>query len=251
MEKAVRGKSTKTFATLASLAWAMATVLTGCRFGNYTSPSPTPDATTGFYDANPQSLQFCGNGTASTCVQASTSQIPSFITAEITNPVALIVQDASTGDAILTDASGQGQTSLPIWVSSDNVTLYYANSSSPTTLWNDPTCTTTTYLQENGTIVPGAGHPIAGGTGQTVGSITLKVQVIQTFDGTNGSCGPELQAMSNCYQNVTQCGGADAGTNQQLQAQVQSIFSAFIGAGAMAASDIPNMTNVSYEVLYQ
>lgn len=234
------------------LCWGvMATQLTGCRFGNYTSAPQQPDPVTGFYGANPQSLQFCATGTATQCAQASPSQIPSFISAEITNPVALIVQDASTGDAVLTNYAGTGQTALPITVGSDDVTLSYTTSSSPVTLWNNPNCTTTTYLEENGTIVPGPGQPVPGSTSNTAGSLTLSVQVTQTFDGPNGSCAPELQAMSNCYQDVTQCGGADSGTNQQLQATVQGIFSTYIQAGVMAASDIPNMANVAYEVHYQ
>lgn len=236
------------------LSWVMATLLSGCRIGNYTSPTTPPDPISGYYDANPQSLQFCvalsSNSTSAACANASPSQIPVFISQEITDPVAIVLQNASTGDAVFTAISG-GTTALPVTVGSDDVTLSYTNATTPQTLWKDPTCTTSTYLAEQGSIVPGAGHAVAGSTRLTQGSITLTVQVIQTFDSTTASCTSELQSMSQCYQDVTQCGGTDSGSNQQLQSQVQSLFEPYIQAGAMAASDIPTATAVSYEVHYQ
>jgi hypothetical protein len=237
------------FGSLAIIvSWVMATVLTGCRFGNYTSPSTPPDPVSGYYDANPQTLKFCATHGATQCASANASQVPAFIADEITNPVALILQDASTGDAVFTAPSG-GHTALPVWLKDDNVTLYYTNNTSASTLWRNSGCKTTTYLSENGSIVPGGGHAVSGSTRLTQGSITLQIQVTETFDGP--ACPSELQSMSNCYQDSTQCGDPDAGRNQQLQAKVQDFFESYIQAGVMAASDIPSVSNIAYEVHYQ
>lgn len=225
----------------------------GCRVGNYSSRS-TPaetDPVTGYYDAIPQSLQFCAAAGTTQCANVSTTQVPGFISDNITNPLALILKDAVTGEAFMTAAVG-GQTAIPIWVGTDNTELFYANHTSPQTLWLDTTCTTKIYLEEEGSIVRGTGHYVEGTqSGKTVGSLTLSVQVIRSFEGVGGSCAAELQAMSTCYQDINQCGGSTPSINQARQARVQDLFETYIQAGTMTAADIPNITGVGYEVHYQ
>lgn len=225
----------------------------GCRIGNYSSKSSSAetDTVTGYYDANPMSLQFCAAVSTTNCVSASTTQIPAFISDNITNPLALILQDEATGEALMTAAVG-GQTAIPIWVGADNTELFYANNTSPQILWFDPNCTTRLYLEEEGSIVRSAGHHVEGtNSGQTVGSLTLSVQVIRSFEGVNGACQTELQAMSACYQDINQCGGSTGADNQARQEWVQDLFETYIQAGAMTASDIAQVTGIGYEVHYQ
>lgn len=238
---------------------AMVVVITvaagGCRIGNYSSKSNSgssdADPVTGYYDATPQSLQFCAAATTTQCMPASTTQIPSFIGDNITNPLALILNDSTSGEALMTAAVG-GETAIPIWVGTDNTELYYANNTSPQIVWLDSKCTTQLYLEEEGSIVRGAGHYVQGTkNGRTVGSLTLMVQVIRTFDGAGGACAPELQAMSTCYQNINQCGGATSAENQARQDHVRDLFETYIQAGTMTAADIPNVTAVAYEIHYQ
>jgi hypothetical protein len=228
----------------------------GCRIGNYssTSGSTQPDGVTGYYDANPQSLTFCAaTSAATTCKDAVTSKIPTEISGEITNPLALILEDASTGEAAMTAATGSGQAALPIYVdTTDDTTLSFSYAYSPQTLWSSAGCTTRQYLDEQGSIVRGQGHLVAGTkSGMTVGSLTLDVQVIRSFDSTDGSCAADQQVMSDCYQNVSQCGGADASDNQARQDYVRELFETYIQAGAMTATDIATVTQVAYGVHYQ
>jgi hypothetical protein len=238
---------------LVSTVAAVTLIAGGCRIGNYSSKSSSAesDAVTGYYDAIPQSLQFCASAGTTQCVTSSTTQIPAFISDNVTNPLALILQDEATGEALMTAAVG-GQTAIPIWVGTDNIELFYANNTSPQALWLDSSCTTKTYLEEEGAIVRAAGHHVEGtNSGWTVGSLTLSVQVIQSFEGVNGSCQSELQAMSTCYQDINQCGSSSSATNEARQDRVREVFETYIQAGAMTAADIPNVTGVGYEVHYQ
>jgi hypothetical protein len=230
----------------------LAATQSGCRVGNNTvTTDNNPDKISGYYDTVPQSLMFCATPAGNTsCKNVATNLVPSMISAEMTQPTALIVQDLDTGDAVFTAPRG-GKTALPIWVQPDK-TLYYANSSSEDILWKDPACTSKLYLEEDGAIMAGPANPVAGSTRATSGRVQLRVRVTEIFQEIHpGACGSTLTLMSNCYQDVTQCGGADSGSNQQLQTQVQTMFNSYIQAGAISASDIPNLSNISYEVQYQ
>ena len=96
--------------------------------------------------------------------------------------------------------------------------------------------------------MPGPANTVAGSSRKTSGRIQLKVQVIEAFEGT---CGPTLQSMSDCYQDATLCGEATTAENLQLQTQIQEMFNPYIDAHAMSASDIPSLSNIAYEVQYE
>jgi hypothetical protein len=232
----------------------------GCRVGNYSSHNDTAsgDPVTGYYDAAPQRLQFCASTSGASgdtrCADASTTEIPAFLSESLTHPLTLLLRDAASGEAILTAAPVVSNTppQLPVWVRSDNTTLDFVGSTPAQILWLDSQCTTRIYLDMEGSIVRGAGRPVPGTTsGRTVGSLKLTAQVIRSFDSSDGSCATELQAMSACYQNVNHCGGTSGADNQAGQARVQSIFEQYIQAGVMTGSDIADVTALGYEVHYQ
>ncbi len=223
--------------------WAIST-MTGCRFGNHVESSAPSDTISGYYDAQAQSLTFCASHGTTNCQAAATNLVPALIAEELTNPTVLIVTDKVSGSAYFTS---NARTSLPVTVDIANKTLRFLGYTGAETLWLDDVCTSRTYLEESGSIQPAPANPVAGTGALTRGKIQLKVQVITTFDGT---CGPSLQQMSDCYQDRTTCGGSNDGENRVLQSHVQNIFETYIQANVMSANDIPSMTSVAYEIQY-
>lgn len=238
--------------TLIAGATLLAFALGGCRFGNRVVTSDaSADPISGFYGTSPQTLKFCASHPETRCIDMPTNQVPTLISAQMSNPVALIVQDAGTGDAALTAYNG-GRSALPVWLGADNATLYFASSYSPRPLWKDSSCMSRMYLEEEGAIVPGESLPVPGSSRSTNGRITLRVRVTEAFiDSTDGSCRIVLQAMANCYQDVNQCGGLSAADNAAYRAQAVSVFDPYVQAGAMTAADIANGTSLAYEIQYQ
>ncbi len=224
------------------LSFAISGALTSCYFGNreVNQTSSNPDTISGLYNTQPQTLQFCAtvNGTTNCKSASPTSQVPAEVSQEMTNPVAVLMQDLSTGLAVFSDPTNTGSLpTLPVTVNS-NQSLAYNEQTSPAQVWNDPSCTSTESLQENGSLSGGPGS----------GRVAVTIQIVTTFDGT---CGPTLQSIYNCYQDSTQCGGTSTSTNQQTQSQWQTMFNPYIQTAAMTATDIPNVANIAYEVTYQ
>ncbi|MGK5085164.1 hypothetical protein WDW37_17895 [Bdellovibrionota bacterium FG-1] len=232
---------------------ALLTVLSGCKLGNnIAAPTSSPtDPVTGFYGTQPQTLTFCASHPATECNSVATNQIPQLIATEMTNPVAFILADATTGQAEIVDYT-LGKTALPIWMDTDNTTLSLVENFAPNPIWQDGKCTMRLYLEEEGTLVPGESKPVPNTTRFTMGRITLTIRVTQVFENASvGACQTTLQAMSNCYQDISQCGGADAAANKALQTEVQNIFETYIQAKVITAAEIATATNIAYEIQYQ
>jgi hypothetical protein len=169
----------------------------------------------------------------------------------MSNPVAFIVQDAQTGDAVIA-AYNSGKSAIPVWLGTDNTTLTFVSSFAPEAIWQDGKCTRRMYLEEDGALVPGEEVAVPGSARKTTGRITLRIRVTEVFeDASVDACKTTLQVMSNCYQDIAQCGGADSAANAGLQSVVQELFGPYIEAGTMTAADIANATNIAYEVQYQ
>jgi hypothetical protein len=233
------------------------TVISGCRFGNHSSSDDgdaESDPVSGFYGTSPQTLKFCTTQSAGTvCGNVATNQVPELIAEEMSDPVALILQDGGTGNAYFTAYNGGGQTALPVWVGEDNTTLKFVGSFNPSTLWPGTNCVSRMYLEEEGQVMPGEAADVPGYTSKTRGRVQLQVRITEVFDDylAGNSCVAALQAMSDCYQNSAQCGGADSSANENRHEYVQSIFEPYIQAHAMTAADIATTANISYEIQYQ
>lgn len=228
------------------VSWVFSSGLTGCRLGNHVEQLSQTDKVSGYYETQPQTLKFCATHGSVDCKPATTNKIPGLLSQIFSNPVALILQNPSTGRAAFTRPKGDGS-ALPVYLGSDG-RLSYLVSTSPQIIWKDRACTGQLFLAESGKILKDTGPYTSGTSLPLSGRIQLQVQVINSFDG---NCGPTLTALYRCYLSASQCGGTSPGENQQQQQEVQDLFGPYIDAGAMAPADIPNTSYLAYEVFYQ
>jgi hypothetical protein len=223
----------------------------GCRVGNRVSSTQSSDPVTGYYGTEPQSLKFCVGGAAAKCSTGLLKDVPALISKHLTNPVALIMEDTNTGEAILTGYTGVNS-AIPVWIDSDNKTLYYVNSFLPQSLWRNSTCNSHLFLEQTGEIIAGESISVPNSTRKTRGRVSLKLTLTYLFeDGLAGSCHDTLVAMSQCYNDVNLCGGVDSAQNQTLQLEVKTLFQPYISSQALSPSDIPKMNSMAYEVEYR
>jgi hypothetical protein len=224
------------------VSWALG----GCRFGNHVETPPDPDQISGYYATSPQSLTFCASHGTTSCAPAAPNLVPDTLADAMSNPVALILQDLESGSAYLASTAGTGA-ALPVFASPDGV-LSFLGSTGKETLWRDPACTTQLFIEEDGTWTKSANAGTSASGKPLSGRVQLRIQIIRTIDGT---CGPTLQEIADCYANASLCGGADATENAELQAAVQYLFNDYIQSGTMASTDIPNVSALAYEVSYE
>jgi hypothetical protein len=227
----------------------LAASLSGCRFGNYVADQKTSAATadpiSGYYETEASALAFCAVGTATNCVSAALTEIPSLVKAVVTNPVILYLTDASTGEGYLVASDGSDY-SLPTSFSSTSL-ISYSGSTSADTLWDDAACTTSIHIEESGSISKTASASETSTGLPLSGSVSLTLSFIQSFDG---DCSPSLTAMKACLEDPAQCGGATSEEDAQYQEAVQNFFAPYVNSGAMTAADIPTLSSIAYEVTF-
>jgi len=228
-----------------------AALLAGClRLGNNVVQSENPDKVTGYYESQAQTLELCSQNSPTTqtmCSKVATNLVPSMIGSVMTNPLALIVKDLSTGKAYFVGLN-DSQPALPVYVDTKDLSLSFIGSTGSEVLWTDETCTTKLYIEEQGTVVQGKGPFTSGSKLSLSGRVNLEVDVIRVFEGT---CSDSLTKMAKCYEQLKNCGGATDAENTANQAWVQSLFDAYIQAGTMTLGDIPTVTRTAYHVSYQ
>jgi hypothetical protein len=88
-----------------------------------------------------------------------------------------------------------------------------------------------TYGQPNGPFNSGTTLPLSG---------RLALNFIWQYQ----PIGPDCSLLYNCYNNPSACNALDAEF-------VQQEFGAFINAGVLKATDLPNVENIEYQVSYQ
>ena len=221
-------------------------LFTGCRFGNNIERPSNPDTISGYYQTQPQTLQFCATHTTTKCNEVITNQIPQLISQVMSNPVALVMQDLSTGDAVLVAPKGDGS-ALPVIVTPKN-TLELNRSTRSSVLWDDRDCTFKIYVIEAGALTKESTPITVGGGLPLSGRVQLDVQILTAFDA---KCKASLDKMASCYQDKDTCGGSTDADNKSLQGSVQDLFNPYIEAKVMQVSDIPYISATGYEVLYK
>ncbi len=226
--------------------------LSGCRLGNNNYAPANPDTLSGYYATQPLALSFfatVGGQTTSTAV--STDQIPARVAGILTNPVALKLTDPTSGAAMLFTPI-QPTDNYSIGFQSDNQTFGISGSYPPATLWTDPACTVTELLEITGRVQPLGTTPntttFQGVPFMLTGRLSIDVWDEERFDG---NCAPSLQAMYNCYNDVTTCPGASPLDQSGNQQYVLQLFGAEIQAGIMAPQDIPTALSTAYQVSYE
>lgn len=231
-------------------------LLSGCRLGNLFLPGNSnsnsyssgrsSDGVSGYYVAEPQTLKFYATQTNTIEKDASLDQIPALIGQYISNPVALILQDPSTGQAAFT--TPQGSQGFPTNVDS-NLKINFLGTTQPKLFWMDPACKKHLEVSESGQVIR-SNQVVApfGNKLPLAGKIELTIQVIYQFEG---DCTASFSAIHLCYLDSNQCGGSDSKTNSQLQAIAVKTFAPWIDSQTIQVSDIPYLTQLSYEVSYQ
>jgi hypothetical protein len=223
----------------------------GCRFGNHVEQATPSEGTVasydGYYGLAPQRLTFCADHSSTECAPAAANLIPDMLTSVFTNPV-ILVQDTEDPSLSWFVSNDENQYSLPTWIGEDLSTISYSGSTTPATLWDDPACTSTLFIDELGERTDeGQGETAV--TGEPLsGRIELTVTVIRTFDG---DCGSSLAAIQACFDDSTTCGGGSAEEDAAYQADLQALFGPYIDNGTMTGEDIPLLKSIAYEVKYE
>jgi hypothetical protein len=205
-----------------------------------------PSTINGYYITAAQSLIYCASHGTTVCQGAHLSKVPWDVAAVMTNPVALLMKDSSTGAGYLA-ASDESGYALQTFISEATGQLSLISSTSKATLWTDPACQTQIFLEETGSFAKQEG--LTSTTGLPIsGTLSLTLQMVRTFTGDCTSTLAELQA---CYSSAAACGGTSESENEALHQSVAGLFAPYIEAGAMSTGDIPTLTSLAYEVSYQ
>ncbi|MFZ9595487.1 MAG: hypothetical protein ACO3A2_05355 [Bdellovibrionia bacterium] len=240
-----------TFFLSASIAVFLSWATSGCRMGNFQqtrSRSSGSDSISGYYATSPDTLKFYVATTTGLIEKsAPLTLLPSEMTQVVTNPVALILTQASTGAARLINPTGQSY--LPIFVNSDQ-TLSYAGNSEPAPFFLDPACKSSLEIVEWGKVNPNRDASLAPSspTLALLGTLELTVQVMKTL---SGECEATLLQLSACAQSAQNCGGTTEAQNQELHTWAEELFEPWILSGALSLADLPQMHAFAYEVTFK
>jgi hypothetical protein len=228
----------------------LSTCGSACRFGNHVSDSDTSASTsdpiTGYYETQAKTLTFCAEGATTQCVDSPLTQIPAFFKAAVTNPVALLLEDASTGAGYILASDGSGY-NLPTAFSS-TANINYSGATTPDTLWDDSACKTSIQLDETGTLSKTASSDTSADGLPLSGAVTLTLTLVQSFEG---DCSSSLTSMQGCMTDPSLCGGTSDEENVAYLQAVQDFFAPYLTSGVITSSDIPQLTSLSYEVTYE
>ena len=220
--------------------------LGGCRFGNQIVQAEDPAALSGYYKTQAKSMSICtllkqGDWR---CVSASTSMIPGTIQNIMTNPVYVSANTAKATAFLLAnnlDTSNYFQMDL----SKSGVLTADASVGASKTLWNDEACQSQLQLGKEGKIV--AAPKETQNSFEISGSVEFAVSVVTSL---LGDCGPTLTDLKSCYNDVSQCPGADAAEKTQQQQSVQDYFAPYIDHGVLTLDEIPQLSATGWEATY-
>lgn len=232
--------------------FSIAAAATGCRIGNYVQHAPQAS---GYYVTEPTQVTACAalqisnqEEVTSDCAQTGVSSVPEEISAVLSNPVGLTLVGSGSIEGALFNPKNPSNM-FPILINGKDKTLSFFNDYDPTPFWRDPACTSQVLFTEEGSYSwydDGRKKKLDGI--EVSGRIALRVEKYVILDG---SCAPTLQELSDCYDNVNNCGGATAQENEELYNTVRQYFDRYITAGVMSAADIVHVRAVAYEVLYK
>ena len=222
--------------------------LQACRFGNRTIAAQSPsDGVSGYYATSAESLILYATMDQTHSQEASPINAPPDIRLYLSNPVALILSNPSTGDSILVPP--ESKNGFPIRIDLKTLTFSYIGGLGSRALWNDVDCTLSTEILMQGNIRRDTSmshmiqnqYPLSG---------RLKIQ-IQVIHHIEGNCELSLKHLASCYQDSAQCGGSSARENSQLKEQAQSLLSSWVKAKAIDLEQITRLENFAYELDYE
>ncbi len=204
--------SSKSFGTLWAGTLGMVIFFSsGCRFGNYSSPTPPAPNTVYEYGTAPLSFATVviyttlnTDGTHQLSVNSNTPLvgIPPSVSATFSNPVALVVPTDKTLSPYFFNLANQYSLTTTL---TDSTTIQDSAVGTVTPLWQNTSCLTSLQITQSGTIHPQTteSYVDANGNSQTTnGRLSLSLTVIRTIQG---DCQTDLQALASCYQNNSTC----------------------------------------------
>jgi hypothetical protein len=232
-------------------------VLTGCRIGNRVEQNngSTADTISGFYSTSPQTMEACvmkNGATDPNCTSLSTNSAPQALKDLMTDPVAVLLRDASSRTAHIFSpfATPDEEGSIPSFMVTADLsrrTLTREKQVAPVALWFDAAC------QETGLTVINAAMNTQG-AGSSVGGFKISGRIQLKFESyvwLEGSCAATTQAIADCLADVTKCRQTDAQENQVAQDFWRDYYGPYIDAGLIAAADIPTVKTLGYGIVYR
>jgi hypothetical protein len=231
-----------TLAVLAS--W----VLTGCRLGNAIEGAPETDPWTGFYEAAPQTLQFCSvnRQTHETdCGAAATTEIPALLANHVPRLMIFQLLKSSTQGAFYSPYVSNPKDYVLYSTLGEAGRLTLEKGFEPSEFWRDPQCLAQLDMSGEGMLSKTSSNVISGV--KTKGRYRGTVSVIWMF---GSACGPEFEALRSCYLDAAQCGGASPADNTSIQESIRAFFLPYVNANVLGTTDWSWIQNLAYEVSY-
>lgn len=229
--------------------------LSGCILGNQSIPATTSvsnepiDKISGFYITEPKSLSYSAElslGNSPRIATAAPTNMPSEVSNTMTNPVLLVISNMKTGLADI--GTFDGKFPISLLVQSD-LSLAATWNTHAHTYWRDPLCKNYATYSVGGQLSQTTTRKAPLNFIKTIsGEMQIQFRVLSRF---RGNCTTTFQALSACYQDAAQCGGATGADNIQLQTHVLSVFQPWIQAGVFTASEISSLTQFGFEATYQ
>ncbi len=227
--------------------------LSGCRVGNHVEPSSqavaqsNPDKISGYYETQPQHLNYCATVAGQvTCSETTVNNIPAEIAKVMTNPVILVMSDLNSGAAEIVDTK-TNRSYLPVTALEDG-TLSMIGMGNPGSFFGSTECFSQLFVKEVGSFNKNQGSGRMFGDHEISGRIQLSIKIVETLQG---NCTDWLTALRDCYADETKCGGKTPAEDADTQNQIQSIFGPYIDAQALTIDQIPDLSVMTYEVVYE
>ena len=226
----------------------MFALLSGCRFGNHVEAAKPKDKISGYYQTENSGFKvYATLDDRSVEQDENTDLIPYRISAAVSNPVAFVLLNATTGLSAIANPSDTSK-ALPIFLHSDG-SLSLSQATEWGTYWLDPECESRLEIDESGFLNRDAPLiPMPENNLPLSGRLALNFHVTTQF---RGDCRTTFEAIEACYSDPDACEGESPEENEQLQESVIQAFRLWVESGLISNSDISKLINFAYEVSYQ
>jgi len=227
-------------------------VLTGCRFGNQVEEkdqNANSDTISGYYKMEPKSYGLCAqlsDTDTPTCAEPSTKTIPQDVNDTFSNPIAILLRDASNGRTQIFNPFVNNPSILEIAFDTSSRKTEGAGESS-TYLDSNKECYDYAYLLATGELNDS-------NSGQVLKNKTIRgsfhFQWVE-YHSFNGSCANILSLIKDCYVNQNNCGQSSDDANFTEHTYWVNFFKPYIDAQVISVAEIPKLVEFFYQVNYQ
>jgi len=243
-----------------ALALALSLTTSSCRFGNRVQEKVIPsDGLTGFYETLPVEAQACATYIPADsesaegvpkCVPVGLDQLPAIFAEDLngimTNPVVFKLKKQSTDTAYLYSPFDPSSTPPAFKVTFDsNLKLELAATGEERSLSSTCTDLDVRYFGEGNLVLPETGpydQTFGSTTVPVQGRLNMNVSALHYFDG---DCASALQSLSECLKNSSAC------TEYSQRTLAEHIFGYYLGKELLTVEDIPRVSILEVQVLYE